>query len=79
MIIVRGHVRHGFDDEHDFEFLFKDSAQTLEKHGEAKPYVNKAAWYQEFEGTFRIADGKLVDPRFEWAAPGTEGGGPHER
>ena len=79
VIIIRGLVRHGFQDKYDFDFLFKDEAEVLERHGEAKIYVNKAEWYQEVEGTFRFVDDKLVAPNFRWTDASTEGGGPRDR
>jgi len=79
VITIRGLVRHGFQDEYDFEFLFKDEAEVLERHSEAKTYVNKAEWHQEIEGSFRIVDGKLVAPNFRWIDASTEGGGPRDR
>lgn len=30
------------------------------------PNKNKSAWKQTIEGTIRIENGKLVDPRFVW-------------
>ena len=79
VITVRGFVWHGFQDEYDFGFLFKDEAAVLERHGEAKTYVNKAGWHQEIEGTFRMVDDELVAPSFRWTDASAEGGGPRDR
>ena len=79
VVTIRGFVRHEFQDEYNFGFFFKDEAEVLERHGEAKTYVNKAGWHQEIEGTFRIVDDKLVAPNFGWTDVSAEGGGPRDR
>ena len=59
---------HKWDDNYDFEAMQPGGAGALalqESRG-ARPFKFGATWTQRVEGTVRIRNGELSEPRFQW-------------
>ncbi len=67
-IHITGEVTHAWKDAYDFHPMqpLADGALALQKHRGAKPFHAEASWKQRVEGTVRLRNGRLVEPRFNW-------------